>query len=510
MTVTTTRVLTQVAVRSRTVVASAFNVARTLAIRVGSTDVTTIATVVRVAGAGAAGGRHLPDTSVVTVHAVASTTSVCVIVRRRGGGAACTVLLTVVQDGSIAGATLTIHVATSLLATVLAVTVVGYISIAGVITAATVVLGVVETVVPCGCSSSRTLTEGVRSAGVASVATGVLCSDNCIATQQTLVAVTEVGPVLVSLATVGTLVQHTGAVLTNVTCGAVLLNGVTVATCGGLAKIAAGAGAVVASTFVVTRTLTVRIGTADVTSIGTVVGVAAAGRCASIAIQVSVVALQSIAIGVAIRGVTCIAVVVACAGTGVVRTEDLSMVQHTTVCGSTLTVSGGAYHHTTVGTSAVVGDVTVASRITTSTVVLVVVQTVVTCGCLSSRALTKRTGTTGVTPIATGVLRSDNRVVAVHTLVAITEVGTVLVGLASVSTLVQHTSTVAFADIARVTGRTGVTASAVLACLTQTSLKTRAVIASAFDSSRTLTVGAKSADVATIVTVIGVACSCGA
>jgi len=124
------------------------------------------------------------------------------------------------------------------------------------------------------------------------------------------------------------------------------------------------------------------------------------------------------------------------------------VIQNNTVAGTTLAVSGGARHHTTMRTVTVIGHVTVTGSITSSTVILGVVVTVVTTACFPAYTFTKSTGSTLITTIATGVLSRNHSIVTAHPLVAVTEVLIVVVGLAVVGTLVNQTSSATYTDVA--------------------------------------------------------------
>lgn len=69
-----------------------------------------------------------------------------------------------------------------------------------------------------------------------------------------------------------------------------------------------------------------------------------------------------------------------------------------------LAVDIAAHLLTTISTTPVVGYVSITGSITTTAVVFGVAVTVVTRRCSTTRTLTQRAGSTGVTTVATGVL----------------------------------------------------------------------------------------------------------
>jgi len=121
-------------------------------------------------------------------------------------------------------------------------------------------------------------------------------------------------------------------------------------------------------------------------------------------IQITVVTLDSITIRIAICVVIRVCVVVRIAGTGIVRTEDLSVIQGSSITGKTLTVCRRARHHTTMRTVTVVAHITVVGSITSSTVVLSIVVTVVSTTGFTTGTLTESACSAVVTTIATSVL----------------------------------------------------------------------------------------------------------
>ncbi len=163
-----------------------------------------------------------------------------------------------------------------------------------------------------------------------------------------------------------------------------------------------------------------------------------------------------------------------------------------------------------VGTGSIVGGIPVVGSIPTSTVVLGVTVTVVSCACSSTRTLAEGTASTCVTTVGTSVLRSHHCVLAEHPLVAVAEVLSVAVGVTVVSTAVEDASSASCADVARRAGCRRCIAVAVSCCIAAVPVGARAVVGSAFDAACTLTVGVCSTHIASVLAVvaIGVGATC--
>lgn len=195
----------------------------------------------------------------------------------------------------------------------------------------------------------------------------------------------------------------------------------------------------VLSTFATVCTFAIAQVVFDVTTVVTSVGVAGTvgGRTRHLR-RCTVVA------GVTVRCAVPIRVVVGAAA--VAGTVVLSVVNHLTAHRA-LAVNIAADLLTSVGTPAVVGHIPVVGSVTASAVVLGVVVAVVTGRCFAARTLTESAASTHVTAVSTSRLCCHSRVVALHTVVAIAEVLTAVVGVTLVGATVDDTGPTAFANV---------------------------------------------------------------
>ncbi len=99
-------------------------------------------------------------------------------------------------------------------------------------------------------------------------------------------------------------------------------------------------------------------------------------------------------------------------------------------------------------TTSIVAVTTRAGCAVSRAVVLVIVVTIITATCESTRAATVSVASTGIATVGTSALNGSYRVAAIHPIVAITEVLTIAIVGSFVITPVQHTRATALADIA--------------------------------------------------------------
>ncbi len=481
------------------VVLSTFAAVGTFAIAQVVLDVTTVVTSVGVAGTVRSRTRYRRSRPIIAEVPVRS----AILIGRVVGTAAVAgaVVLSVV-DHLTAHRALAVHIAADLLTSVGTSAVVGDIPVVGCVTTSAVVLGVVVAVVTGRCFSARTLTEGAASTDVAAVVTSRLCCHCRVVALHTVVAITEVLTVVVGVTFVGTTVDDASSTaFANVARGATLEHGATVAIARRLTLVPAGTGAEVVVSFGSIRAFTKRACSADVATIITIVGVAGTRRTrGGHAIDVAIVAVHPVGSAVAVG------VMVGCRSTGRVGAILLAVVECYVVGCLTLAIDIASNLLATVRTAAITLVVTVGRSASSPTVVLVVVVTVVTRASFSTRTLTHRLVAGHKAAIVTG--RAVGHSVGTPvTGVTVTPLLTVLVCFAFVHALVAHTLVV-LTDVPAIAGSEGVTTLSILAGLAQSSVQARAVIGTTFDWTRALAIGVETADVTTVVTVVGVAGSC--